>query len=178
MIADGVDKVFINGNISVDHCYVYYNLIENLGNATNNFSSGVSLKPYGSQVNPIVFDNIYIDNNTIISGTTHHGYTGVSLETVSSMTNIYVRNNIIQGFGSYPILYSYAFGTPSGSTHYIQNNIFYNNNTNSVGFDGVTVSGINYTPSGGIYSTSNPLFVSASDFIFSQPVLQLVQASV
>jgi len=86
------------------------------------------------------------------------------LETVSSMTNIYVRNNIIQGFGSYPILYSYAFGTPSGSTHYIQNNIFYNNNTNSVGFDGVTVSGINYTPTGGIYSTSNPLFVSASDF--------------
>jgi uncharacterized repeat protein (TIGR02059 family) len=80
------------------------------------------------------------------------------------MTNIYVRNNIIQGFGSYPILYSYAFGTPSGSTHYIQNNIFYNNNTNSVGFDGVTVSGINYTPTGGIYSTSNPLFVSASDF--------------
>ena len=158
-------KTLVSGNVTIDHCYVYYNLIENLGNTTNNYSIGISLKPYGdSYVYTTIFDNIYIDNNTIISGTTHHGYTGVSLETVSSMTNIYVRNNIIQGFGSYPILYSYAFGTPSGSTHYIQNNIFYNNNTNSVGFDGVTVSGINYTPTGGIYSTSNPLFVSASDF--------------
>jgi hypothetical protein len=160
--SDHVDKTLVGGNVTVDHCYIYYNLIEGLGQTTNNYSLGVALKPYGVLVDPVIFDNIYIDNNTIISGTTYHGYTGVSIETVSSMTNIYVRNNIIQNFGSNAIVYAYAFGTPSGSTHYIQDNIFYNNNSNTVRYSGIT--GINFTPSGGYISTSNPLFVSSGDF--------------
>ena len=157
------NKTLIGGNVSIDHCYVYYNLIENVGNTTNNYSDGIALMPYGDgYIYPTVFDNIYIDNNTIISGTTHHGYGGVYMQTVPTMTNIYIRNNIIQGFGRNAIVYAYTFGTPSGSTHYIQDNIFYNNNSNTVSYSGIT--GINFTPSGGYISTSNPLFVSTTDF--------------
>jgi hypothetical protein len=163
----GADKVLISGGVSVDHCYVYYNLIEGLGNTTNNYSLGIALKPYGSYTYATTYDNIYIDNNTIVSGSSHRGYAGISLETTPNMTNIYIRNNIVQG-SSYGILYTYAEGTPSGSTHYIQDNLLYaNTSSNAVGFSGVTVSGINYTPSGGVVSTSNPSFYSSSDFHLS-----------
>jgi hypothetical protein len=109
-----------------------------------------------------MFDSVYIDNNTIISGT--NGYCGIIAETCSLMTNFYMRNNIIQGFGQNPILYSMNTGTPNGSTHYIQDNLFYSNGSNTVGFSSVSVNGINYTPAGGYISTSNPGFVSSSDF--------------
>ncbi len=162
-LATSTDKTLIGGNIRMENLYVYYNLFENIGNTTNNSSSAIDLKPEGTLTN-LVWNNIYIDNNTLVSGTTHKGYSGVLIETSSSMTNIYVRNNIIQGFASNAVLYSYNLGTPSGSTHYIQDNLFYSNGGNSVGFSGVSVSGIGYTPAGGYVSTSNPLFVSTTDF--------------
>jgi len=65
-----IPKTLVSGNVTIDHCYVYINLIENLGNTTNNYSIGISLKPYGDLMYILQFDNIYIDNNTIISGTT------------------------------------------------------------------------------------------------------------
>ena len=163
----GADKTLISGGVSVDHIYVYYNLIEGLGNTTNNYSLGIALKPYGSYTYATTYDNIYIDNNTIVSGSSHRGYAGISLETTPNMTNIYIRNNIVQG-STYGILYTYAEGTPSGTNHYIQDNLLYSNtSSNTVSFSGVTVSGINYTPSGGVVSTSNPLFYSTSDFHLS-----------
>jgi hypothetical protein len=143
--------------------YIYYNIFENIGNTTNSYSPAISLKPQGTN-SLISYDQIYIDNNTIVSGPTYKGYVGVLLQTCSAMTNIYCRNNIIKDFDLNAIRYYMGTGTPSGSTHYIQNNIAYGNGYNNVGFSGVTVTGINYTPASGFYSTSNPLFVSTSDF--------------
>jgi hypothetical protein len=149
----------------VDHCYVYYNIFENLGNTINNWYPAVVIKPEGLLTNNnVIFDNIYIDNNTMVSGATYKGYAGVLIQGTTTMTNIYVRNNIIQGFASNGILYAAGLGTPSGTTHYIQDNLLYINSSNTVGFDGITVSGINYTPTSGVYSTSNPIFVSTTDF--------------
>lgn len=164
-IADITAKTLISGQVHYEQIYIYYNLFENIGNTTNS-TPAINIKPeWGGGVDATIhIANIYIDNNTIISGSTYKGSSGVLLETCSDMTSIYVRNNIIQGFNSSAILYSYNTGTPSGSTHYIQDNIAYGNGGNNVGFSSVTVSGINYTPSGGIYSTSNPIFVLSSDF--------------
>lgn len=155
----------------MDHCYVYYNLFENVGAIPVSGcapAKAIAIITEGSlSSNAINYNNIYIDNNTIVSGVTYAGYAGVLIQTTTTMTNLYVRNNIIQGFSSDAIQYYYKLGTPSGSTHYIQDNLLYNNNSGTVGFSGVTISGINYTPSGspgGVYSTSSPAFVSGTDF--------------
>lgn len=165
-----INKVLISGQVYYEQIYIYYNLFENIGSIPVTGyapASAIDIKPdvNGGTEGVIHVANIYVDNNTIISGSTYKGYAGVLLETLSDMTNIYVRNNIIQGFSGYPVYYYKNLSTPSGSTHYIQDNLAYGNSGgNSVGFYNVTISGINYTPSGGIYSTSNPLFVSSSDF--------------
>jgi hypothetical protein len=152
----------INGKVTFQNIYVYYNIFENTGNITNAYSSVIDIKPEGTD-SFLMYDHIYIDNNTIISGPTYKGYSGILIETCSAMTNIYVRNNIIQGYASNAVAYSYNTGIPSGTTHYIQDNLFYNNSSNSVG-NSPGVNGINYTPSGGNVSMSNPLFVSTTDF--------------
>jgi hypothetical protein len=157
---DATGKVLISGKVHYEYIYIYYNLFEGMGNTTNTYSSAIDVKPEYSDALCFI-DNIYIDNNTIISGSTYKGYAGVIFEKCSSMTNFYVRNNIIKDFNDYSIAYTTQIGTPSGATHTIQENICYGNGNNAVYG---APSGVNYTPSGGIYSTSNPLFVSGSDF--------------
>ena len=68
--ASTTDKTYIGGNIRMERIYIYYNIFENVGNTTNSYSSPIALKPEGSTTN-LIWDQIYIDNNTIISGTTY-----------------------------------------------------------------------------------------------------------
>jgi uncharacterized repeat protein (TIGR02059 family) len=159
-LASNVDKTLVGGNISMDHIYVYYNIFENVGNTTNNYSSAINIKSESSSGGgSLIWDNIYIDNNTIISGITNKMHSGILTETGGTMTNLYFRNNIIQGAVSYPIIFSYNL-SGSVATVYSQKNLYYQNATNAIGYSGVTVSGLTEAA----VSSANPLFVSASDF--------------
>jgi uncharacterized repeat protein (TIGR02059 family) len=159
-LATNVDKILISGKIRMDRIYVSYNLFENIGNTTNNYSSAINIKPEGSTTN-LVWDNIHINNNTIISGATYKAYAGILFETGGAMSNVYIRNNIIKGVNTYPVYFSHNFAsTITGSTFFVQNNLYFSNAHNSIGYNGITISGINVsTP-----TPADPLFVSASDF--------------
>ena len=146
--------------ISQDHVYIYYNLFENIGP-----SESVSSKGWGIQVADGVYNNYqywYIENNVFASktsgGTTMYaiGVPGGYANDVVS--NIFIRNNIIQNF-------NYAAINSNGgtaSTVSIENNIFYNNgNSNAV--RGTTSGWTSYTNQNN-YPGINPLFTSSTDF--------------
>lgn len=151
----GITLKLINGNVSCDHIYIYCNLFENIGNTTNKYSSAIDLKPEGAT--NIAWDQIYIDNNTMVSG--GQMYTGIICETGGTMTNMYFRNNIIQGAASNPILFSHNI-TGTVSTVYSQKNLYYQNASNSIGYSGITVSGLSETT----IASANPMFVSSTNF--------------
>jgi uncharacterized repeat protein (TIGR02059 family) len=153
-VINGITLNLVGGNVACDHIYIYSNLFENIGNTTNNYASAIDFKPEGA--NNIAWDQIYIDNNTISGGSM---YSGIICETGGKMTNLYIRNNIIRGAASYPVLFSYNI-SGSVSTVYSQKNLYYQNATNAIGYSGVTVSGLTEAA----VTSANPLFVSASDF--------------
>jgi uncharacterized repeat protein (TIGR02059 family) len=147
-------KTLIGGNVVCDHIYIYCNLFENIGNTTNKYASCVDFKPEGST--NIVWNQIYVDNNTIVSPSM---YSGILCETGGTMSNIYFRNNIIQGAASNPVLFiKNLSGTIS--TVYVQKNLYYSNATNSTGYSGLAISGLTETAG----PVANPLFVSSTDF--------------
>jgi hypothetical protein len=162
--ASTTDKTYIGGNIRMERIYIYYNIFENVGNTTNSYSSPIAIKPEepeGSTTN-LIWDQIYIDNNTIISGTTYKCYVGVSCETGGAMSNIFIRNNILVGAYLYPVYFSYNL--PGTDTSFsVLNNLYYSNGTNAIGYNGMNIGDIsgftlsNPTP-------ANPLFVSTTDF--------------
>ncbi len=157
-LANADSKTLVSGNITIDHIYVYYNLFENIGNTTNNYSVPIDIKPEGDLgLNNIAWDQIYIDNNTMISGGSM--YAGILCETGGTMTNLYFRNNIIRGAASYPILFSNNLNG-SVTTVNSQKNLYYQNATNAIGYSGVTVSGLTEAA----VPSANPLFVSSTDF--------------
>ncbi len=154
-VINGVTLNLIGGNVACDHIYIYSNLFENIGNTTNSYAPCVDLKPEGAT--NIAWDQIYIDNNTMISGGSM--YAGILCETGGTMTNLYFRNNIIRGAASYPILFSNNLNG-SVTTVYSQKNLYYQNATNAIGYSGVTVSGLTEAA----VPSANPLFVSSTDF--------------
>lgn len=161
VVGNSSGKTLVSGKVDYEQIYIFYNIFENEGNSTNTYSPAVDIKPTVPDGNCHVA-NFYVDNNTMTSN--GQGYAGILIETCSDMTNLYFRNNIIQGFASYPVYYSYNTGTPSGATHYIQDNIAYGNSSGNSVYNPVGVSGINYTPGSGFVSTASPAFVSTSDF--------------
>jgi len=158
-LATNTDKNLISGNIRMDHIHVYYNLFENIGASDNIAYSPIVIKPEGSTTN-LVWDNIFIENNTMVSGTTSKCYAGILWQTGGTQTNIFIRNNIIQGVSQYPIYFSYNLqGSISNVT--VQNNLYYQNGANSVGYSGVAIaSGLTQN----IFTSADPRFVSSSDF--------------
>jgi hypothetical protein len=154
----GVGIQMTQGNAGtkyMQNIYIYHNVFENIGysDLANDYGSGIEV----SWQAPVSYmDNINILNNTI-AGTTAYG---IKWDVFTTNTNITIKNNIISGFRSYGIYFRdelpYYGGSVSGSQ---TNNIVYNSST--ITFTaGVTHSG--YTNSGNL--TSNPVFVSSSDF--------------
>jgi len=115
---------------------------------------------------PTSISNIKIYNNTIVASTVSIADYGILLPSqarTSNVTNINVRNNIIIGFSSYAI-YAYRQDndyTQAINTLNITYNNYYGNGSNSAAFNGFAPT--SYTSTTGII-TSNPLFVSTSDF--------------
>jgi hypothetical protein len=133
-----------------DGVYIYYNIMENIG---NDIGGGYGFR-YTGETGVGAYTNLGIWNNVIIAnpevGTTY----GVTLPSTTT-SNVNIRNNIIVGFGSSPV---YKSSTGSYSNVNITNNIFYDNGNSDVPVG--NYSGLNVT--GNI--TTNPLFTSSSDY--------------
>jgi hypothetical protein len=100
-----------------------------------------------------------IENISVYTDTSDAGY-GVILNNANvTYTDVYIRNNIIQGFDIYPIEIDGNLFT----NLYIQNNNFYGNGTNSAN---VTGTPTNYINNGNI--TTDPEFFDPPDSLSLQ----------
>jgi uncharacterized repeat protein (TIGR02059 family) len=107
-------------------------------------------------------NNVSICNNVIIgqSGSRSTMW-GINLPHIGTATNIIVRNNIIRDFDYAPVYAYTQTGRETINTLSIENNIFYlNGNSNTPRYSGITPT--NNTTRNNL--TSNPLFLSATDF--------------
>ena len=146
---------------SLNNINIRYNILENIGIAdggTNHPGYGIYF-PFDDI--GYVCDNVNILNNVLIahSGTIPADY-GIILPSIGTSTNVTVRNNIVQGFYSAPV---YGHGNSGYTLDYlsIENNIFYKNgNGNLPGYSSITPT--HNTTQNNL--TSDPLFVSSSDF--------------
>jgi len=155
--SDGTGKSFNTVNI-------YYNILENIGflpGDGNNWPGyGIYMPMFPVLTTGWKCNNVNIWNNVIVA---HNGGVrsdhGIVLPVMGATTNISVRNNIVQGFNSYAV---YGKGDSGVTLDYlsVENNIFYGNGSNSVGYSGLTPT--HNTTQNNL--TSNPLFVSSTDF--------------
>jgi uncharacterized repeat protein (TIGR02059 family) len=140
---------------------VRYNIMQIVGK-TGTYSGpakGIAFNS-GGDPNLAAITNNYVYNN-VISGTASVGSTGDGIQVPASgqANNVIISNNIVQGFSSAGII-ARGFSGTSLSNLLVQNNILYNNGINTAYFSSITPT--NYTNSNNL--TSNPLFVSSSDF--------------
>ena len=154
----------------VENIYVYSNLMYNVGrNVATSAGWGIRFE-CGTNVDtedpPIYYDDIYIWNNTIVAYATHPSSVGILLptqtRTASGVTDVYVRNNIIQGFTNYAVRgFQQDNDYPQTmSSVYVTYNNFYGNGNNAVSLSGGTPTGDITT--GNI--TTTPLFTSSTVF--------------
>ena len=139
---------------TVEDLYIYSNIIEGVSNTDvswNAFGIGII---YQTTVN--YRRNINIINNTIIGGNSN-AYRGVYISVDGTNDDFKVKNNIIYDF-NYAVRLDNRSGTID-SLH-LDNNIYYSCNTNVYIQSGTSYT--NYHNEN--YLTTNPLFVSTSDF--------------
>jgi hypothetical protein len=154
-----LDNVFT----SAENIYIYYNIFENVGNATDNFGFGILIKSYWEATDAgVPFDNIFIYNNTIDCGT--EAFDGIGAYIDGTITNLNIRNNIINGnFEDRAIDFKLGGGAVAATinTLNINNNTFYGTASNSFAHvAGITINTESTTGN----LTSDPLFKSSGDF--------------
>jgi uncharacterized repeat protein (TIGR02059 family) len=148
--------------LSQNHMYFYYNIFENIGSSDAVASKGWGIRPAGDI--DCIYDNWYVLNNVFIAKTggastmyavgVPGGYSG------DVVTNITIRNNIIENFSYAPIVGSPSAFSVAGIS--IENNIFYNNgNSNAV--KSVTTGWTSYVNQNNKLGV-NPLFLSSGNF--------------
>ena len=137
-----------NGPAS-DGLSVYYNIFENIG-GNNNTGWVFRYTNDGSTYN---ISNINFWNNVMIATTSYSTNYGIIIP-FGNVSNVSIRNNVIQGFDQAPVQRS-ASGTITNVT--IQYNDFYQNGNNNVpsGSGAATIAN---------NLTANPLFTSTTNF--------------
>jgi hypothetical protein len=150
-------------NRHFEDVYIYCNIFDNIGVA----DGGSDYKGWGinfseEDLTSNIIDNVNIWNN-VFNG--HIGARtnvwGIQVPDNGVVTNVSIRNNIVQNFDYAPI---FASQSPNSNVSIdmlsVENNIFYNNgNSNFPLYSNITPT--HYTVSNTI---TNPLFVSATDF--------------
>lgn len=135
---------------------VYYNIFENCGYVNQN-SWVIELC---SESTTVVIEDIYIDNNTMVNTTSYPADAALFIMPKGTMSNIRLRNNIIQGMDIAPIyLYDY---TGQVSNLYNQNNCLYNNGNSDLIKYYETPEVINYTVENTV--STAPSFKSQSTY--------------
>jgi hypothetical protein len=131
-----------------DNIVIRRNIFENMGYINNERLDPVILIT-GYDSDTVSFNDVQIYNNVITSSAPASTYTrGIYMTSIGSISNVYIRNNIIQNTaGDGPIIFE-----SSGIIEnvYVQNNIFYGNTNYNQPYFGETVS--NYVSANNIYS--------------------------
>jgi hypothetical protein len=142
--------------LSLSDINIRYNLFENIG-TEDSYSEYDGWGTYMSSQPPTsnyVIKNYNVYNNVFIA---HSGVNvpewGIQIPNIGTVSNVNIRNNIIQGFKNEPI-----YGLVSVNGLSIGNNIFYNNgNSNNPVYTGSATVQNNYP---GV----NPSFMSLTNF--------------
>ena len=151
-----------NAYNTTERIYVYYNIIENAKNLTDNYSFGIYIESDESNTAlPLPFSDIYIFNNVITTNIGEFGaYEGIGVYVNGTITNLQIINNIIRGFGSF-ISGGIRFHNIEGGTKTLTNlktlnNIIYGTASNYYRFDGTLIL-INHETDTAL--VTDPLFV-------------------
>jgi hypothetical protein len=136
---------------------IYSNLFENMGYSNNDWAFAIIICTYENLATPSLFSNFHIYNNTITSGIPGRLTGGIHIQKTGSVSDIYIRNNIITNC-SYP--YYIYNGTGTLSNIHIQNNVLFGNGNNNNIYNIGNIS--NYVNEVNIIA--DPLFASTSDF--------------
>ena len=136
---------------------IYSNLFENMGYSNNDWAFAVCLCTYEDLATPSLFSNFQIYNNTISSGSPGRLTGGIYIQKTGSVSDIYIRNNIITNC-SYPF-YIYN-GTGTISNLHTQNNILFGNGNDNAIYHPEYI--LNYVNEGNL--KADPMFVSSTDF--------------
>lgn len=156
-------------NWNWDDIKIHHNVIENIG-YSDFASSAIGIWWVNGTNDPEydgVFDSIFITNNTITgnNGGTYPGSYGIRMDANEVVTNVIIANNIIYGFAYNAIVIAeHANDSLSITGIDVVHNLMNSNGTNAVSVetgDRITITDSDIT-TGNI--TSDPLFVSASDF--------------
>jgi hypothetical protein len=148
-----------NCQISSDNVTIRLNVIEGVGNTTNNYSSAIIILSNWNDAIGVPFSNIKIQNNTITAALA--SYAGIHVSAWGNITNLDIQNNIINGVFGRPIRFTLnGSGTPTIYNPTVTNNDFYGNTTTSVYYDGA-VTYDNLIESNNI--TGDPMVRSSTD---------------
>lgn len=148
---------FWQGDLDVvENLYFYYNIFNGVGAAGQSNYGNVT--DFGTIDNHnVTYDNINFINNVCYAGATGDPGTAFRLDPPGTMTNVTIRNNIVQGFNQ-PVYIEEQYGEIS--TVSIEKNIFYGNTSNNVLTYGTPTNVTNQNN-----LTSDPKFVTpGSDF--------------
>lgn len=143
----------------IENVWIYNNLIYNVGISGAHSGAGINFTT--GPVLPEYLDNINIWNNVIIAASgSNSALAGIFLPSGDEVTNISIRNNIIQGFYTAPI---YANQSSYGTIDImsVENNLFYQNGNSNVPLYIHPVP-TNLTPDNN--NIGNPYFVGGTDF--------------
>lgn len=150
-------------NFLHDHFYIYNNIFEDMGYATYTYSAAIVLI---NEVNDPGYTNTssnwWIVNNVMRGG--NRCYNGIRFTAIGTVSNINIKNNIIDDFASYGIYITKRTTdvTTISSSAFTYNDLYSNGNnaiyinTGISGYDGVNITTGNIS--------SNPLFISSTDF--------------
>jgi uncharacterized repeat protein (TIGR02059 family) len=115
----------------VENLYIYYNVISGVGvSGQTNFGNAIDWGTIDGSTS-ITYRNINFINNTIYAGTSGNPLSGLRFKFTGNVSNITIKNNIINGFKAYPI---YMQNSGSTSSVSVQNNLYYGNGTNAASY--------------------------------------------
>lgn len=151
--------IYLGAGEFIENVDIYNNIMYNIGTDGRHVGGGIYFETYN--IPPDYVENVNIYNNTIIGSSTDAPLSGIYLPTAHTVHNVFIRNNIIQGFNTASV---HATNQHAGGTIdylYIQNNLFYGNgNSNAPLFSGITPTHvIGLSPQTNLLG-SNPAFVN------------------
>lgn len=117
----------------VDGLKIQKNLMSNIGRAIGDGNNGFGVGIFTHNTATFNVDSLLIDNNTIVAASGNAPFEGIYLNynvAVGATNNLFIRNNIVQGFVDYWLRVSNSGSTID--TCKIQNNLRYLNANSNV----------------------------------------------
>lgn len=154
--------LYCNTYIETDNVWIYNNIFEDVGNVTDNGSYGIKIDTDWGGSSAREFTNIHILNNVIDAGAS--AFAGITIHATGNITNMEIKNNIINGNFNY----AFNFSVDEGASPVFDNvDITHNMTYGAIYSNYFNAGNITYTNSdlvtGNLWNT-NPLFVSATNF--------------